>query len=169
MLLGLTFSLVFVSALAQESNDFLIFPYPRNGDEYTVSTEDNIIIGFGWAGCRYGAVQSFLTASQVSWTLTKGDVQVASGADDNQYWGPIVETPVGTGATACIGKIPEHIWSTAWRYPLGQLEAGVYTFHAHWWLDHPVGDVADYDGDGVPDFLIGTVVDHTITIYVDGS
>ena len=68
---------------------------------------------------------------------------------------------------ACLGKTPETIPATYWRYPVGSLEAGDHSLHFMWWLDHWITDLGDYDGNGKPDFFSGTFKDVEISIHVE--
>lgn len=47
-----------------------------------------------------------------------------------------------------------------------EFETGDYTLHFYWWFDHPVTDVADYDGDGRPDLFEGVMQDVEFEIQV---
>jgi hypothetical protein len=165
ILVCLTIVLVYATALAQ--SDFEFNPFrAQDGEIYNVSPGDNIIMDGGWAACRRGAVQMFLTASNIHWTLYKEGSVFASDTDTSQYWGPLYEIPAVL-PSACMGNPPEMVWSTRWRYSLGYLEPGEYELEFYWWLDHPVTDVADYDGDGRPDIFEGVFKDAVFYIIVE--
>lgn len=157
-------SLLFSAALAQSDDDIVVV-HPYYWDPSTpIYSNQTIVLGMGWAACRKGAVQMFLTAVQQYWSID-GVPVFSSDEDPNQYWGEIGERSYDPVNSACMGKPPDHIWGTSWRYTLGTLEPGEYEIFFDWWLDHPVTDIADYDGDGRPD-IIYELGDNTITITV---
>jgi hypothetical protein len=154
---------VFASALAQ-GEDVLVRPY--TWDPATVVYSDqNIVLTAGWSACRRGAVQDFLSATNIHWSLAGGAINL-SGEDTKTYWDRPYTTPATDPFGVCMGARIKEAWSTQWRYPIGQLPAGVYTVDFFWWVDHPVTDVADYNGDGHPDLFDGTVSDVETYIQV---
>ena len=152
-----------VSAMAQ-AEDVLVIPYIWD-PATTVYSDQNIVLGAGWGTCRRGQALGFLTATNISWSLEGGTIDQASG-DTNNYWGAPYLRPVMLPGELCLGDPIENGWWTDWRYQLGQLPAGVYTLHFSWWLDHPVIDGADLDGDGRPDVYEGIVVEVETDIQV---
>ena len=55
-------------------------------------------------------------------------------------------------------------WERA--FELSPLEPGIYEVYVHYWLDSPMIDGGDWDGDGKMDKLNGTLVESTVTIFV---
>jgi hypothetical protein len=158
--------MVFVTAMAQ--SDDSVYVNPLLWDPSTVvSSDQNVILTIGWRACRRGAVQMFLTASRQEWVFD-GVSLFDSYQEANQYYGPITTMPLVPGHEACIGKVTE-LWLTRWNYEIGTLAPGEHTLDYVLWLAHPVTDVADYDGDGRPDLLEGTMVEASTTIQVAGE
>jgi len=115
--------LVYATAFA-EPDEVLIKPY--DWDNRTAYSDQYIILNARWGSCRKGAVQDFLTATNISWTLKKDGVLMAAGEDTNRFWGPLDQIIAPTGA--CMGNTPESIPVTYWRYPVGYLQPGDYHF-----------------------------------------
>jgi hypothetical protein len=137
-------------ALAQGED---VYIYPTRWDASTpVYSDQNIVLTARWSACRRGAVQDFLTATNINWSLVGEDLNM-SGKDTNKYWERPFPIPVTEPSEdyVCMGGPLEEMWSTRWYYTIGPLSAGDYTLNFYWWFDHPVTDVADYDGDGHPD------------------
>ena len=162
VLIFLAITLMHAPAFAQD-DEVVIIPY--RWDQSTIVFSDQFItLQAGWAACKKGPLQAFRSATHISWTLDKEGVQVDSGEVTRKYWGPIHYIPLQAGV--CLGKTPETIPAITWSFPLGQLEAGEYSLHFYWWLDHPVTDLGDNDGNGRPDFFSGTIKDVDISIHV---
>jgi hypothetical protein len=89
------------------------------------------------------------------------------GPDDGieQYWSPIEKAPFGEYGQYCIGH-PDHLWGSSWRYSLGTLPLGEHELYSILWLEHPITDVADYDGDGIVDVFRGSFGERTKIINV---
>lgn len=129
------------------------------------------VIRYGWAACSSGLVRVFIAAT--NWEVTLVD---AAGAevlhltpeDIGELWGEIniYEDPPPFAET-CMGK-GRPAWAE-WRYTLTELEPGSYTLHTQWWLDHPLVDGADNDGDGKIDIFTPDIFDYSslniITFY----
>lgn len=158
ILVCLVITLVYSAALAQSEN-FYIKPY--KGENQTIYSDQPIILFARWGACHYGLIQDFLTATNMSWTLYKGSEVIQSDTDTDQYWGPIEQ--ITPGNAKCMGMTPETIPITYWNFPIGRLDAGEYTLHFTWWLDHPVTDLGDFDDDGRPDFYNGSLFVNVIT------
>ena len=168
LILVVAIAMVSVSAMAQ-GEDVLV--NSRTWDPATIVYSDqNIVLAAGWGACRRGAVQSFLTATNTEWSLVGGTLNL-SGEDTNNYWGRPYSYPAPDPDpdfyAVCMGRPSEVAWRADWRYPIGQLPAGVYTLTTHLWIDHPVTDVADYDGDGHPDLFKDISLEYETTIQVD--
>jgi hypothetical protein len=164
LLVCLAILMVYASAMAI-GEDVLIKPYTWDPGT-TVYSDQNIILDAGWRACRRGAVQDFLTATNLAWAITGGDIDL-SGQDTNNFWERPYEVQVIQPVEACMGGPLDTQWGTHFRYPVGNLPAGEYELYWNWWLDHPVTDVADYDGDGHPELFDGTVFEVTTTIHVE--
>ena len=161
LLVCLAIAMVYVSAMAQGNGYVVVNPYYWDSST-EVSTDTTIILGIGWAACRRGPIQPFLKSVHMYWSIEGGSV-FAPDVDINQYWSSIYERPPHT--IVCMGKTPETVWATYWNYSLGTLAPGEYEVYFDWWLDHPVTDLADSDGDGKPD-IFRDLGDKTITIRV---
>jgi len=169
--IGMTSLLVFVAiallsmSASAQGEDVNVTPY-RWDPATTVYSDQNIILTAGWSACRRGAVQDFLTATNISWSLIGANLDI-SGEDTNQYWTRPFAVPATDPFGDCTGAPIKEGWSTQWTYSIGQLPPGDYTVNWHWWLDHPVTDVADYNGDGHPDVFEGPLNDVTTYIHVE--
>jgi hypothetical protein len=130
-------------------------------DELTAHTYDEIVLQAGWGACTQGLVKAFQQAAHIDITIN-GEPLYPAG-DEALYWGAteLMELEgckaAPSGDQASVAK---------WRYPLGSLEPGIYEVYVHYWLDHPIIDGGDWDGDGKMDKIEGTLVENTITIVV---
>ena len=147
------------SGVAQANDEVLV--NLRNGYS-DVTTDTNIILTMGWQACRRGVVQAALTSIQME--LYLDGVQFL-GPEDGiiQFWGPIEKVPGGD--EFCI-VTQEYVWNTQWKYFLGKLSAGEHVVYSILWLDHPITDVADYDGDGKIDVFKDLMLERTRIINV---
>jgi hypothetical protein len=151
--------------VAKANNDTVLIK-PYEWDSATeISTDTTIVLGTNWGGCRRGAVQSFLTSTKMLWKID-GEPIFGPQEEVNKYWASIEKLELAPVSEACMGKLPDHVWGTSWRYSLGTLEPGVHNLYLRWWFDHPITDVADYDGDGSPDVFSGIFYEETITLKV---
>ena len=130
-------------------------------DVVTVQAYDELVLRSGWRACTPGLVTAFVKAAHVDLTIN-GDPLYPEG-DDTLYWDPIEPfefegcTVAPNGNQASVSR---------WRYPLGSLLPGTYEVYAHMWLDHPIIDGRDEDGDGQMDVYKGTIIENTFTIVV---
>jgi len=168
LLIVICAGLAFLSsaAFAQTSEESVVIHPLRWDSSQTVYSNQEIIFVMGWAACRKGLVQDYLTAVNMTFTLD-GESLFGSNTESNQYWGAISEMPAPPAAEACIGKTPEILWRAGWEYSYGQLPAGDYTVYFAHQVDHPVIDGGDYDGDGSPDMFLGTLNEKEFTIHVE--
>jgi hypothetical protein len=158
LLLCLAFALPPATGFAQSGDDSVVInPYQQ--DYVTVSTNDDLILGFGWAACTPGLVQAYITAAHYQWTLD-GD-PIFSGEETAQYFGPIY--PLGACHWCLIGNGTG--WMSSFRYSIGTLTPGTYEIRLLHRLDHPVIDGADLDGDGRLDRREGEV-EYAVTVHV---
>ena len=162
ILICLAITLMHATAFAQDG-EVTIVPY--RWDNSTVYSDQFIYLHAGWGACRLGAIQAFRSATHISWTLEKAGEVVNNDEATRQFWGSI--HPITPQPDICLGNTPESILAISWDYPLGQLEAGDYSLHFVWWLDHPVTDLGDTDGNGRPDFYYGLFQDVELSIHVE--
>lgn len=153
-------------AFAQTSQDSVVIHPLYWDDSQTVYSNQEIIFVMGWAACRKGLVQDYLTAVNFIFTLD-GQPLFGSKSETNQFWGPVTQIPAPAGADACVGKTPETIWRAGWEYSPGELPAGDHPVYFANRLDHPVVDGGDYDGDGSPDLFYGITNEREFTIHVE--
>jgi len=158
---ALTSATVFaqLDAFSQSGHEsFLIVPWAQ--DEITVSTHEELILATGWAACTRGLVQSYITAAHYQWNLD-GD-PILPDEETAQYFGPI--EPRGEPEWCLVGN--GTVWGSSWRYSIGTLSPGTYEITLLHWLDHPVIDGGDWDGDGRIDLFEGEWADETVTVHV---
>jgi hypothetical protein len=128
-----------------------IFPYTEY-ETYTVGPGQVGVIQFTWYACTGGLVNVFIKGSNFELELLEADGSSylsVSPAEIDMLWSAIesIEDPEGY----CRGGQEIHL--ATWRYPLTGLPAGEYELHSKGWIDHPMTDGTDYDGDGTPDVL----------------
>ena len=165
LLFFVAFILIFNTTFAQSNTEsVLIHPlfYP-NGSTITVTPDQEIILGIGWAACTPGLELSFIKAVHLDWTLS--DQLVLPQDEVFQYWSEIREVDPVPGYTCIAGD--GRFWGASWRYPLGYLEPGSYQVHFLEWIAHPFIDGGDYDGDGKIDKFSGTLTDWSVTVIVE--
>ena len=137
-------ALTLSTATAQsEVEEVRISPW-LSGQEYVVGPGQVGVIRAGWAACTRGLVRVFINASNFELTLNGEPLLTPEQVD--QLWGPIA--PCETCPGPCRGK--QEPVSASWRYVL-DLPPGEYELHSTIWIDHPLIDGGDYDGDGAPD------------------
>jgi hypothetical protein len=133
-------------------------------DPVYVNADDNIVLYHGWGACTRGLVQAYLSAVHTEMSFDEGPLYIADGRD--QYWGSITKMPDGYWVPSCIAGNQKTSSAVYWEYPLGVLSAGEYEVYYTQYLDHPVIDGADYDGDGSLDRWAGVLVERSFTIIV---
>ena len=158
VLLCLAFAPISATAFAQSPDSVEI--NPLYVDEITVSTDQELILRVGWGACTRGLVQAYITAAHYEWTLDGAPIFLDE--ETAQYFGPI--EPMGPSDTCVAGN--GTLWASFWRYPMGTLDAGTHEISVHQWLDHPVIDGGDYDGDGRLDRFTDQAWDGTVTVHV---
>jgi hypothetical protein len=116
------FSLTFTPAFAQSNSEsVLIHPLLyQNGSTITVTSDQEIILGIGWAACTPGLVRAFLGAVRLEWTLN--GQRVVPRVQIPQYWGKISELNPPPSINCMVGR--GTVWGTSWRYSLGTLPRG---------------------------------------------
>ena len=151
---------------AQSGNDFRYISLHFAGDTVYVDAGDYIVLGHGWAACTRGFVDAYLTTVHTELSIDGGPIYSADRTD--QYWGPIEFSADEEGAPQyCIAGNKKGMWSAHWDYPLGVLGIGEYEVYFNHWMDHPVLDGGDYDGDGHPDKPAVYNRERTFTIIVE--
>lgn len=150
-----------ISVAQAQSNNEVLINLNFADDTVYVNASDNIVLYHGWAACTSGYIMLYLSAVQTELRINNVLVSRADGKD--QYWGPISE--IGGDWSICIGGNQKTARAIYWYYPLGMLEPGVHVVQFNYWLERPIIDGGDYDGDGRPD-KIDSLRDRTITIIV---
>ena len=158
VLLCLAFAPISATAFAQSSDSVEI--NPLFVDEKTVSTDQELILRAGWGACTRGLVRAYITAAHYEWTLD--GTPISLDEETAQYFGPI--EAVGPSDTCVAGN--GTLWASLWRYSIGTLDPGTYEISVHQWLDHPVIDGGDYDGDGRMDRFGDQASEGTVTVTV---
>ena len=155
-----------VSAAASTPEDVPIFVLDTNV-VYKVEPGQIGMMQSRWIACNEKLVRTYIKAVHFELTLYKnGEKQpylfILSDQVDN-LWDSI--EPYGYPADECVVKGTPSI--STWKIPLPTLPEGVYKLYFHGWVDHPITDGSDYDGDGEPDvfppefielFTVNTVI-----------
>jgi len=133
-------------------------------DPVYVNADNYIVLRHGWGTCTPGFVKAYLSAVHTEVTINGVLVSTADGKD--QYWDKITRAPDTYWVKSCIVGNQKTSSVVQWNYPLGTLNPGEYEINFYYWLDHPIVDGADYDGDGKMDKFEGILNDRTFTIIV---
>ncbi len=152
--------LVPVGAVHADGGSVLIRPWLSS--DFTVYTNQEVILGADWGACNQGLLTAFLTAIHLYWTID-GKPLFSTPNADLQYWSAPVEG--GPVLPQCVRQAG-NTWGAFWQYSLGKLPPGDYQVHLVYYLDHPITDGSDYNGDGSPDIFNGVILDRTTTIHV---
>jgi hypothetical protein len=140
-----------VAAALAAPDEVPIFPYTES-ESYTIKSGEVGVIQLTYYACTRGLVNVFLKDSNFEPKLLRADGSPhlsVSPAEIDMLWSAIeaIEDPEGY----CRGG--QEIHFATWRYPLTDLPPGEYVLHSNGWIDHPMTDGTDYDGDGTPDVL----------------
>jgi hypothetical protein len=160
LILCLAFALASATTFAQ-SGDGTVQIIPWAQDELTVSPDDELILHTGWAACKRGLVRTYINAAHYQWSIN-GD-PILSDEETAQYFGPIEF--IGPRYWCLIGD--GTAWRSYWDYSIGTLEPGTYEIGLVRWLDHPVIDGGDHDGDGRLDHFEGVMGDDSVIVHVE--
>jgi hypothetical protein len=155
-----TLSLVFVLLAAVAATAAAAPPQPEEvpiylnteNAKYKIRPGQVGVIQWTWYACTAGLVNGFMEASNFDLRLLQEDGSpylVLTPEDVDELWGPIELFEDAEGY--CRGR-PDYA-GAAWRYRLTSLPVGRYELHADIWIDHPLTDGTDWDGDGTPDVL----------------
>ena len=104
-------------------------------------------------------MQAYLSAAHLQWSLDSNPI--LSDEETVQYFGPIYR--FGPADWCLIGN--GTLWASHWRYSIGTLPPGTYEIKLLHWLDHPVIDGGDWNGDVRLDFFEGER-EETVTVHV---
>jgi hypothetical protein len=134
----------------------------RDPGEHEVPAGRTITLHGRWGGCRSGLVRAYIKGSHTLVTLD-GE-PLLSPEQIEQLWGPIIVH--GTDDACMIG---DTIYISHWYYELTLPPRGEpYVIHTEFFLDHPLVDGGDWDGDGKMDlFLAGLLnaTDNQVLVY----
>lgn len=137
------------AAAASEPEEVIITPW-MDGQEYTIGPGQLGVIRAGWGACSRGLVQAYINAS--NYELSLNDTTLLTPEQVDELWGPMGPfVPAPPNEDACPGNTKP--MRASWQYPLTDLAPGTYTLHTLIWIDHPLIDGGDYDGDGKPDLF----------------
>ena len=160
ILVCLTITLVFSTALAQEEPAFVS---PVDGTYFEVSQGQEVVLWDGWVACTKGLTTAFLTSVHLYWELD-GEPLFTSDEEVAERWHPIQPWDL---SSECIAAHEGQSWFAFWGYPLGSFdEVGTHTVKLEVWFDHPVTDGFDLDGDKRPDIYSGSTGLLSATIEV---
>ena len=138
------------AAAASEPEEVIITPW-RDGNVYTIGPGQIGVIRSGWGACTKGLVRAYIKASNYELALNGAPLLTPEQVDE--LWGPMEPLdPAPPDENVCPGKTKP--MRARWRYPLTDLVPGEYVLHTLIWVDHPLIDGGDYDGDGKPDLFI---------------
>jgi len=151
------------SVVAAQSQVVVIHPFRDRGKVITVYSDQVVVIRHGWAAASPGLVQSYINAVNQEYTLN-GMPLFTSSKEARQYWGPIQPLPDIPPEGACPGHTPISV--SHWEYRLSNLQPGDYVLHTLHWVDRPLIDGCDSDGDGSMDHIRDWRIEGTLTIRV---
>jgi len=161
VLVCLTITLVFTTALAQEEPAFVS---PIDGTYFEVSQGQEVILWMGWVACTKGLATDFLTSVHLYWELD-GEPLFSSDDEVAELWFPLQPHQPYSVCIPAVGR--QQTWFAGWGYPLGSFdEVGTHTVKLEIWFDHPVTDGFDSDGDKRPDIYSGSTGLLSATIEV---
>jgi hypothetical protein len=153
LLICLTVTPLFNTALAQAPGE-PAFVSPIDGTYFEVSQGQEVILWMGWIACTRGQVTAFLTSAQLDWKFD-GAPLLSSDEDVADFWLPMQTNQPYSECVSPIGD--RQTWVAYWVYPIGSFdEVGTHTVDLEIWLDHPVTDGFDGNGDRRPDLYRGS-------------
>lgn len=162
----LLFALVLCVAipLASADNDPVVITPYIGGPDYHVEAGTEVVIRAGWGACTRGLAEAFRHQALVSMEIQRdGAPFLVVEPPSREYWRD--PQPIDGNYDACVMNT-RNGWTTQWLYSLGALDAGSYAVHFHWYLEHPMPDGGDHDGDGRVD-LIDLNAEHDVTLIVE--
>ena len=137
-----------------------IHPY---GGEYTVSSNDDIVISIGWGTCSEGLQQDYIKSVNNKYLLNNEPLKDAQKKDKDLWMEPyFVEN--APWKDLCIWDV-DGVWQMAWKYDLGKLDPGDYELVWERTYNFNVIDGYDQEGDGIPD-VYGDFTRIVTTIHV---
>jgi hypothetical protein len=111
---------------------------------HEVGPDQDIVLLYGWSACNRGLVHAFVNASNLEVALD--GVVILSPQDMEELWSPVMGYDPPVQWPECLAKGPPS--KALIEYVLSGLEPGTYMLYASFWLNHPVVDGGDWDGDG---------------------
>jgi hypothetical protein len=111
---------------------------------YDVGPGQDVVLLYGWSACNRGLVHAFVNASNLEVALD-GQV-ILTPQDVDQLWGKVSGYDPPVEWPECVAKGPPS--KALVQYVLSGLEPGTHELHSSFWLNHPVVDGGDWDGDG---------------------
>lgn len=161
LLVCLMIATVYTAALADNGYP-PVYVVPYFLDEVNVYPDQEVILAMPVISCTRGQAVSYLTAIHMDW-MHDGQPLFASEEEFAEHWWPIFPED----QTGCISGQESQGWTAVWVYSLGYYdELGDHVVSVEMWLDHPVNDGFDSNGDGRPDIYSGTLGEFTTTIHV---
>jgi hypothetical protein len=119
----------------------------REPGYHQVSAGQTIILHGRWGACSPGLVTAYINGSHT--VVTLDGEPLLSPEQIEQLWGPI--TVQGTEDACLIG---DTIYISHWYYELALAPRDApYLIHTEFFLDHPLRDGGDWDGDGKMDLF----------------
>ena len=139
-------SLAFAT-VATEAQDGTYEILLRDNGYHVVPAGQTITLHGRWGACSPGLVTAYITGSHTDVTLD-GE-PLLSPEQIDRLWGPVT---VQRTDDACL--IGDTIYISHWYYELTlEPRAVPYVLHTEFFLDHPLRDGGDWDGDGKMDLF----------------
>lgn len=155
-------ALLAFGTLATQAQDGPVEILLSTNGEYEVPAGQTVILHGRWGACRPGLVRAYIQGSET--VVTLDGALLLSPEQIDQLWGPIV---VDEPNEACL--MGDAIYIAHWYYELPYLPPSPdpYVIHTQFFLDHPLIDGGDWDGDGKPDRFAGLFheTENTLLVY----
>lgn len=133
------------------------------GKEYTVSSQDELVLYHGWAACSEGLVNDYFDSAHHT-VFINGELMITAQEKGKSYWGEPYKFD-RWDPSVCLWNV-EIAWAAYWEYDFGTLEPGDYEIVWERTFDFTITDGADSDGNGVIDTWEGFVRLPATSIHV---